>query len=65
VEKDKNRAPDFKAPYLIFLKMRKKLILMMKASSVKLLLNATGKAIDNPTIQVQPIFDEGTTEQFV
>jgi hypothetical protein len=33
--------------------------------SFKLLLDATGKAIDIPTIQVQPIFNGGTTEQFL
>jgi hypothetical protein len=35
-----------------------------KPPSVKLLLDATGKAIDNPTIQVQPIFNDVTTEHF-
>jgi hypothetical protein len=46
--------------------MRKKLILLMESipTSVKLLLDATGKAIDIPKIQVQPIFNGGTTEQF-
>jgi hypothetical protein len=31
---------------------------------IKLLLDADGEAIDNPTIQVQPIFNQGTVEQF-
>jgi hypothetical protein len=29
-----------------------------------LLLDAKGDVIDNPTIQVQPIFNGGTTEKF-
>jgi hypothetical protein len=36
-----------------------------KPTSVKLLLDSEGKKIDNPTVQVQPIFNGGTTEQFV
>jgi hypothetical protein len=35
-----------------------------KPPSVKLLLDSEGKKIDNPTVQVQPIFNGGTTEQF-
>jgi hypothetical protein len=35
-----------------------------KPSSVKLLLDSEGKRIDNPTVQVQPIFNGGTKEQF-
>jgi hypothetical protein len=35
-----------------------------KPPSVKLLLDSTGKTIDNPAIQVQSIFNSGTTEQF-
>jgi hypothetical protein len=35
-----------------------------KPPSVKLLLNSEGKKIDNPTVQVQPIFNGGTKEQF-
>jgi hypothetical protein len=35
-----------------------------KPPSVKLLLDSHGKKIDNPTVQVQPIFNGGTTEQF-
>jgi hypothetical protein len=35
-----------------------------KPPSVKLRLDSEGKKIDNPTIQVQPIFNGGTTEQF-
>jgi hypothetical protein len=32
-----------------------------KSPSVKLLLDSQGKKIDNPTVQVQPIFNGGTT----
>jgi hypothetical protein len=35
-----------------------------KPPSVKLLLDSQGKKIDNPTVQVQPIFNGGTTEHF-
>jgi hypothetical protein len=35
-----------------------------KPPSIKLLLDADGEAIDNPTTQVQPIFNQGTIEQF-
>jgi hypothetical protein len=32
-----------------------------KPPSIKLLLDSEGKKIDNPTIQVQPIFNGGAT----
>jgi hypothetical protein len=35
-----------------------------KPPSVKLLLDAKGDTIDNPTIQVQPIFNGSNTEKF-
>jgi hypothetical protein len=35
-----------------------------KPPSVKLFLDSEGKKIYNPTVQVQPIFNGGTTEQF-
>jgi hypothetical protein len=35
-----------------------------KPPSVKLLLDAAGKATDNPTVQVQPIFKGGTKKDF-
>jgi hypothetical protein len=35
-----------------------------KPPSIELLLDSDGKKIDNPTVQVQPIFNGGTTEQF-
>jgi hypothetical protein len=48
--------------------MRKNLIHLMESlpPSVKLLLflDASGKSIDNPTVQVQHIFNGGTTEFF-
>jgi hypothetical protein len=34
-----------------------------KPPSIKLLLDSYGKKIDNPTVQVQPIFNGGTTEK--
>jgi hypothetical protein len=36
-----------------------------KPPSAKLLLDSEGKKIDNPTLQVQPICNGGTTEQFL
>jgi hypothetical protein len=42
--------------YLIFIKMREADLSDGTPPSGKLLLDATGKAIDNPTVQVQPIF---------
>jgi hypothetical protein len=36
-----------------------------KPPSVKLLLDSEVKKIDNPTVQVQPIFSGGTMEQFL
>jgi hypothetical protein len=35
-----------------------------KPPSIKLLLDSEGKKTDNPIVQVQPIFNGGTTEQF-
>jgi hypothetical protein len=35
-----------------------------KPPSIKLLLDSDGKRIYNPTVQVQPLFNGGTTEQF-
>jgi hypothetical protein len=35
-----------------------------KPPSVKVLLDSEGNTIDNPTVQVQPIFNGGTTELF-
>jgi hypothetical protein len=65
MEKDKNREPYFKVP-ITYIPEDEKYADPSdgKPPSVKLLLNAKGKAIDNPTIQVQPIFNGGTMEQF-
>jgi hypothetical protein len=35
-----------------------------KPTSIKLLLDAAGNPIANPTTQVQPIFNQGTVEQY-
>jgi hypothetical protein len=35
-----------------------------KPPSVKLLLDAADKALENPTVQVQPIFNGGTTKKY-
>jgi hypothetical protein len=63
--KDNHRAPDFKIPIPIIPEDEKESGPSDgKPPSVKLLLDSAGKAIDNPTIQVQHIFNGGTREQF-
>jgi hypothetical protein len=63
--KDNNRAPHFKVPIPYIPEYEKEADPSDgKPPSVKLFLDAAGKAIDNPTVQVQPIFNGGTTEQF-
>jgi hypothetical protein len=63
--KDNNRSPDFKVPVPYIPEDEKETDPSDgKPPSVKLFLDAKGKAIDNQTIQVQPIFNGGTTEQF-
>jgi hypothetical protein len=63
--KDNNRAPYFKAPTPYIPEDEKEADPSDgNPPSVKLLLYAKGKAIDNPKIQVQPIFNGGTTEHF-
>jgi hypothetical protein len=63
--KDNNRALYFKVPIPYIPEDEKEADPSDgKLPSVKLLLDATDKAIDNPTIQVQPIFNGGNTEQF-
>jgi hypothetical protein len=63
--KDNNRAPDFKVPIPYITEDEKEADTSDgKPPSVKLLLDATGKAIDNLTVQVQPIFHGGTTYIF-
>jgi hypothetical protein len=62
--KDKNRAPDFKVPIPYIPEDDKGADPYDgKPPSVKLFLDAASKAIDNPMVQVQPIFNGGTTEQ--
>jgi hypothetical protein len=63
--KDKHRAPDFKVPIPYITEDEKESDPSDgKPPSVKLLHDSEGKKIDNPTVQVQPIFNGGTTEQF-
>jgi hypothetical protein len=63
--KDKNKWPDSLVPIPYVPEHEKEADPSNdKPPSVKLLLNAEGKKIDNPTVQVQPIFNRGTTEQF-
>jgi hypothetical protein len=63
--KDKHRAPDFKVPIPYIPEDDKEADPPNdKPPSFKLFLDASGKAIDNPTVQVQPIFNGGTTEFF-
>jgi hypothetical protein len=63
--KDNNRAPDCKVPISYIPEDEKESDHSDgKPPSVKLLIDAKGKEIENPTIQVQPIFNGGTTEQF-
>jgi hypothetical protein len=63
--KDNNRAPDLKVPIPYIPEDEKKTDPSDgKPPSAKLLLDAKGKAIDSPAIQVQPIFNGVTTEHF-
>jgi hypothetical protein len=60
-----DRSPDFKVPIPYIPEYEKDAYPSDgKPPSVKLLLDDKGGAIDNPPIQVQPIFNGGTTEQF-
>jgi hypothetical protein len=62
--KDNNKAPDYKVPIPYKPEEEKEVYPSDdKPPSVKLLLDAKGEAIDNPTTQVQPIFKDRTTEQ--
>jgi hypothetical protein len=61
--KYKNRAPYLKVPVTYIPEDEKEADPSDgKPPSVKLLLDSAGKAIDNPTLQVQPIFNGGTTD---
>jgi hypothetical protein len=63
--KDNNRAPDFKVTIYFIPEDEKEAEQSDgRPTSVKLLLDAAGKANDNPTVQVQPISNGGTTEKF-
>jgi hypothetical protein len=63
--KDNSRAPYFKVPIPYIPEYEKEADPSDgKPPSVKILIDATGKAIDNPKIQVQPIFNGGTTVFF-
>jgi hypothetical protein len=60
-----SRAPDYKVPIPYIPEDEKEADPSGgKTPSVKLLLYAADKVIDNPTVQVQPICNGGTTEQF-
>jgi hypothetical protein len=63
--KDNHRVPDLKVPIPYIPEDEKEADPYDgKPPSVKLLLDSAGKAIDNPMVQVQPIFNGGTTEFF-
>jgi hypothetical protein len=62
--KDNNKAPDSKVPIYYIPEEKEVDPSDGKPPSFKFLLDYKGEAIDNPTIQVQPIFNGGTTEQF-
>jgi hypothetical protein len=61
--KDNHRVPDCKVPIPYTPEDEKKAVPSDgKPTPVKLLLDSAGKTIDNPTVQVQPIFNGGTME---
>jgi hypothetical protein len=61
--KDNHRAPDFKVPIPYIPEDEKEADPSDgKPPSAKLLLDSAGKAIGNPTVQVQHIFNGSTTE---
>jgi hypothetical protein len=63
--KDNHKGPDFLVPIPYIPEEEKEADPGDgKPPSIKLLLDSEGKKIDNPTVQVQPIFNGGTTEQF-
>jgi hypothetical protein len=62
--KDNNRALYFKVPIPYIPEDEKEAYPSDgKPPSFKILLDAAGKAIYNPIVQVQPIFNGGTTEK--
>ena len=63
--KDNHKGPDFLVPIPYIPEDEKEADPSDgKPPSIKLFLDADGKKIDNPSVQVQPIFNGGTTEQF-
>jgi hypothetical protein len=63
--KDKHKWPNFLVPIPYVPEDEKEADpIDGKPPSVKLLLDSHGKKIDNPMVQVQPIFNRGTTEHF-
>jgi hypothetical protein len=64
--KDNHKGPDFLVPMPYIPEDEKEAYPSDgKPPSIKLLIDADGKKIDNPSVQVQPIFNGGTTEQFL
>jgi hypothetical protein len=63
--KDNHKGPDFLAPVPYIPEEEEEADPSDgKPPSIKLLLDSDGKKINNPKVQVQPIFNGGTTEQF-
>jgi hypothetical protein len=63
--KDNHKGPDFLVPIPYVPEDEKEADPSdRKPPSVKLLLDSEGNKINNPTVQVQPICNGGTTEQF-
>jgi hypothetical protein len=63
--KDNHKGPDFLIPIPYIPEEEKEADPSDgKPPWIKLLLDSEGKKIDNPTVQVQPIFNGGTTKQF-
>jgi hypothetical protein len=63
--KDNHKGPDFLVPIPYIPDEEKEADPSDgRPPSVKLLLDSEGKKIDNPTVQVQPIFNGGTTDFF-
>jgi hypothetical protein len=63
--KDNHKGPDFLVPIPYIPEEEKEADPSDgKPPSIKLLLDSEGKKIDDPTLQVQPICNGGTTEQF-
>jgi hypothetical protein len=62
MDKYNHKVPDFKAPIHYVPEDEKEADPSDgKPTSVKLLLDSEGNKIDNPTVQVQPIFNGGNT----